>query len=183
MLENLEIRPSTPGDLQAIEAIYSAAFPEEDLLPLLRELLQLPQQVLSLVAAAGSSLIAHVAFTKGSIEGSPQTAALLGPLAVAPAWQGKGVGSQIVRNGLQQLQRDGIGYVFVLGAPGYYGRFGFSQEASVAAPYTLPAQWSTAWQSVKLGQPDAQTDAQTDALTGGVLTLPEPWLHPELWGP
>jgi len=39
MTESVEIRESTPDDLVAIESLYPEAFPDEDLLPLVRELL------------------------------------------------------------------------------------------------------------------------------------------------
>ena len=175
MIDGFETRASTPDDLQAIEVVYLAAFPEENLLPLVRDLLKYQREVLSLVGTNGPSLIAHVIFTKCTVEKRRSDVALLGPLAVAPVWQRKGAGSQIVRHGLQQLQRDGVNQVFVLGDPAYYRRFGFAMESHVVAPYPLPAEWGTAWQSIML--------AGAAAAASGTLSLPKPWLRKELWAP
>lgn len=175
MNDGFEIRASTPVDLHAIETIYPDAFPNEDLLPLTRDLLRHQNEVLSLVGTVGPSLIGHVIFTKCSVDRRRSNVALLGPLAVASACQRKGVGSLMVRKGLQRLQHDGISQVLVLGDPAYYGRFGFLPETRIAPPYTLPAEWDTAWQSIRLGDVDAFAD--------GRVRLPKPWLHKELWAP
>ncbi len=175
MIEGFEIRASTPGDLHAIEAVYPDAFPNEDLVPLVHDLLRGQHDVLSLLGTVASSLIAHVIFTKGRVAGSPLGVALLGPVAIASAWQGRGAGSHIIRNGLERLQHDGIRRVFVLGDPAYYGRFGFAPEANVTTPYALPAEWVDAWQSVQLGDGDAPAS--------GTICLPKPWLREDLWAP
>jgi putative acetyltransferase len=52
----------------------------------------------------------------------------LAPLAVAPEHQRKGVGSALVRAGLDQCTLLGFGAVVVLGHPEYYHRFGFSSS-------------------------------------------------------
>ena len=175
MIDGLEIRASAPSELHAIEALYTDAFPSEDLSPLVRDLLTLQQGVLSLIGTVGSCLIAHVIFTKGCVDLANSDVALLGPLAVASAWQRKGVGSCMVRSGLQRLQHDGIGSVLVLGDPAYYQRFGFSPGANVDPPYALPKEWADAWQCLALDG--------TGTLAGGTLSLPKPWLRKELWMP
>lgn len=175
MIEGFEIRASTPGDLEAIEAVYPDAFPNEDLVPLVRDLLIGQDDVLSLVGTVASSLIAHVIFNKCSARGATSDMVLLGPVAVASAWRKRGVGSLIIRNGLQRLQHDGISRVFVLGDPAYYGRFGFATETNVAPPYTLPAEWHDAWQSIRLGDGDNPLS--------GTICLPKPWLRKALWAP
>jgi len=62
-LENIEIRESRPDDLAAIEALYPDAFPDEDLLPLVKDLLQETPPVLSLVSTIDAVLVGHVIFT------------------------------------------------------------------------------------------------------------------------
>ncbi|MGB0627212.1 MAG: hypothetical protein ACPGQ5_11645 [Alphaproteobacteria bacterium] len=52
MSANIEIRESDPADTAAIERLYPAAFPDEDLLPLLRNLLADRDDVTSRVATA-----------------------------------------------------------------------------------------------------------------------------------
>ena len=175
MIHGIEIRNSLPEDLPAIEELYRDAFPTEDLLPLVRELLAGRSDVLSLVATLDAAHIAHVIFTKCSVDGNDAKAALLGPLAVAPAQQKKGIGSAIVRKGFLRLKDDAITNVFVLGDPAYYGRFGFAAERNVAPPYTLPAEWKDGWQSVTL--------ADAAPLSCGAIRLPAPWLRKELWLP
>ena len=171
----IEVRESTSGDLAAIELLYPAAFPDEDLLPLVRDLLLETPAALSLVAMTGSQLAGHVVFTRCALDGSNDNAALLGPLAVAPPRQRQGIGSAIVRSGVRRLEDTGVSHLYVLGDPAYYGRLGFLPESRVTPPYPLPAEWRDAWQSMSRGgaaPPPA-----------GKLPLPRPWLQPALWAP
>lgn len=175
MIEEIDIRESAPGDWPAVDALYVAAFPEENLLPLVGALLQDGDAVLSLAALRGGALIGHGAFTICGIAGSNARVALLGPLAVAPTAQKRGVGSAIIHAGFMRLEADGVRRIFVLGDPAYYERLGFGKETRVAPPYALPETWRGAWQSVSLGG--------ADPVNGGKLSVPPPWREPALWGP
>jgi putative acetyltransferase len=171
----IEIRQSRADDIPSIEKLYPAAFPEEDLLPLVRQLLTEDAGILSLVAEAGGLTVGHILFTLCGISGSEARAALLAPLAVAPEWQRKGIGSALIRDGLTRLERDGVAHVYVLGDPAYYGRSGFKPETGVAPPYPLPEEYRDAWQSLSLGSAPPPDQ--------GKLKLPDVWMKPELWGP
>ena len=151
MTEKLEIRDSAPGDLRAIESWYREAFPDEDLLPLVRDLLQDTTVTTSIVRVIDSRIVGHVIFTKCGVVGKRTNVALLGPLAVVPAWQGKGIGSEIVRAGLRQLEDREVRSVCGLGDPAFYRRLGFLPEPSIRPPYRLPAEWDGAWQSQEIG--------------------------------
>ena len=150
MENNIQIRESVPSDWPAIALLYPEAFPDEDLLPLVKDLLGEALDLLSLVATIDSQLVGHVIFTKCGVDGRSGKAALLGPLAVAPAWQRQGIGSALVRADLQRLEDASVSHVYVLGDRDYYGRHGFLPESSLAPPYPLPAEWDGAWQSKSL---------------------------------
>lgn len=175
MTAKFQTRNSLPEDVRAIEALYADAFEEEDLVALVRQLLSSGADVFSLVGTAGDVVVAHAAFTRGRVPGNDADVALLGPLAVAPHWQRNGLGRLIVRYGLDQLKDEGIGHVFVLGDPAYYGRIGFKPELQVAPLYPLPEEWDGAWQSITLGD--------AGALAGGKIELPELWRREALWSP
>ena len=175
MARTTDIRESTGDDQRDIELLYPRAFPDEDLLPLVRDLLQDPGVALSLVATIDSNLAGHVVFTRCGFSGNSEKAAMLGPLAVSPMYQGQGVGSKLVRAGLQQMEHEDVDRVFVLGDPAYYGRFGFQPGSVVVPPYPLPAEWQDAWQSLSL--------AGSDLSRPGRLNLPDQWLQPSLWMP
>jgi putative acetyltransferase len=171
----MNIRESVQSDFETIESLYPEAFPDEDLLPVVRELLRTPKIVLSLVAAIDSKPVAHVIFTDCEVAGTNIKAALLAPLAVAPRFQRQGIGSAIVRNGLERLQQAGVQLTCVLGDPAYYSRLGFNKETLVEPPYRLPAEWESAWQSQYVGD-----SATTFA---GRLSVPPQWQQPALWLP
>lgn len=167
------LRPARPEDVAAIERLYRAAFPDEDLVPLVRALLP-AAPVLTLVAESDDALVGHIAFTRCGVGEGANDVALLGPLAVAPARQRQGIGGALMRDGLARLGNAGVGHVVVLGDPAYYGRFGFAREDRLMPPYPLPAEWGAAWQSLRLGG-----SAPTPAAT---LWVPAPWRQPALWG-
>lgn len=175
MPDRLDVRRSAATDQPAIESLYPAAFPDEDLLPLVRDLLSETNSVISLVATIDSQIAGHVIFTKCGVSGTGIKAALLAPLAVAPARQQRGVGSALVDAGLERLKGEGTDIVCVLGDPAFYGRFGFTRETAVEPPYPLPAEWTGAWQSLELSEAAARR--------AGTLSVPEPWRKPALWAP
>lgn len=169
------IRKSQQGDSISIELLYRDAFPEENLLPLVKDLLREPSVVLSLAGFSDTSLVGHVVFTTCGIAGSADRVGLLGPLAVATACQRQGIGSALIRDGLLRLETARVSQVCVLGDPAYYGRFGFTPKADITPPYPLPAKWREAWQTIRL-RPAAPPGR-------GRLTVPPPWRQPALWAP
>lgn len=175
MIEEIEIRQSLPCDADAIETLYPDAFPDEELLPVVRALLGEDAIALSLVAIVDRALVGHVIFTTCSIAGRPEKVALLGPLVVAQAWQRRGIGNALIREGLRRSEKAGAIQAYVLGDPGYYQRAGFKLEAGVAPPYPLPEAWRGAWQSVSLNNAEQPRH--------GTLSAPQPWRQPALWAP
>lgn len=173
MEKELAIRESLAPDRVAIESLYPKAFPDEDLLPLVREQLRDPYCTISLVAVIDSTVVGNIIFTKCGVSGCNIKAALLAPLAVDPIHQKQGVGSALIQAGLRRLREEAFSMVCVLGDPAYYGRFGFETESSIGTPYPIPPEWSDAWQSQWL------VDAAENS--GGKLSLPRYWLDPALW--
>jgi len=170
---DIEIRVATAADLPALEALYRASFPEEDLVPLVRRLQQERDGVLSLVAVHRDEVVGNVIFTKCSVVPGGAAVALLAPLCAAPTFQKQGVGSRLVRAGLDRMADWQAVQVLVLGDPGYYGRFGFVPGCAIAPPYALPEEWASAWQSLDL---KAEKAPRT-----GRLQVPPSWQDKALW--
>ncbi len=175
MADRFAIRPSEAADRDALARLYPAAFPDEDLWPLVDQLLELGDSVLSLVAVGGEELLGHVLFTRCTVEDGGEPASLLGPAAVAPAAQRRGAGGALIGEGLKRLKDKGVRQVCVLGDPGYYCRFGFVRADDVSPPYPLPDTWREAWQSIDL--------SAAAAPIRGRLSVPAPWRDPALWLP
>ena len=86
---------------------------------------------ISLVAAEGDDVVGHAMFSASLLD-APQrliSVQVLSPVAVLPRWQRQGVGSAMVRRGLQILIERSVPVVFVEGPPQYYSRFGFEPGA------------------------------------------------------
>ncbi len=133
------IRPETPLDREAIERVHRQAFGRTAEAELVNALREGGYARVSLVAEAAGEVIGHVLFHAVEIKDGASTveALSLAPLAVLPEHQRQGVGSRLVQAGLEACRAQGGQWVFVLGEPAYYGRFGFSAElgARVASPY------------------------------------------------
>ena len=90
---------------------------------------------LRFVAVDGSGrLTASIRFWPILVETAP--AILLGPLAVEPALQGRGIGKALVGHGLQAARQSGHEICIVVGGPEYYGPYGF--VSAPAAGLILP---------------------------------------------
>jgi len=172
MSVTLTIRPARPEDLAPVTAFYPLAFPEEDLIPLVRALWNDPPEAIHLVAEGEDGPTGHIAFTICGIDGQTQRVALLGPLAVHPSFQKQGVGTSLIDEGINRLIDAKVSAVYVLGDPAYYGRQSFAPETNIKPPYPLPDEWLPAWQGRVL--------ATVDPIPGR-LAVPPAWQNPALW--
>lgn len=136
------IRRATAADAAAIDAIHQSAFGGDAESRLVRMLEADGDALVSLVAGIEGATVGHILFSRMTVagDGKPIAAAGMAPVGVLPSYQGFGIGSALIREGLAQLPALGIALCFVLGHEDYYPRFGFSAEtaARFASPYAGP---------------------------------------------
>jgi putative acetyltransferase len=77
----------------------------------------------ALVAVEDAEVVGHVQFSRGWIGGTAVLA--LGPVGVRPDRQRRGIGSALIREGLDEAAARGEAAVMLLGSPAFYPRFGF----------------------------------------------------------
>jgi putative acetyltransferase len=134
-LEENSIRSETINDQDAIREIHRLAFGGPAEAKLVDDLRQSADALISLAAERDGRIIGHVLFSRLK---APMKALGLAPVAIHPSFQKQGVGSALIREGLDRARKDGWMCVFVLGDPGYYGRFGFRAETAkgYSSPYS-----------------------------------------------
>jgi len=141
----MQIRPERPQDIPTIHALTRDAFAnaphrdgtEQDIVDGLRAAGALS---VSLVAEDGSDLVGHVALSPVTLSDGSQDWYGLGPISVAPAHQGRGVGSALMKAALAALQESDAAGCVLLGDPAYYGRFGFRADPRLRLP-GVPAEY------------------------------------------
>ena len=130
----MKIRLPTPADHARIAALLRQAFPgsgyEEELVANLRAHGRIAQEW---VAIHTNIVVAYIAFTR-AYQGTSVCGLHLAPLAVKPAFQGQGIGSELLRFALRQepIRNQTL---FVLGDPAFYQKFGFTPCAMPLCPF------------------------------------------------
>jgi putative acetyltransferase len=134
----MEIREERPDDRAAVWEVNRRAFGRDDEAALVERLHSGGFVRAALVAEVDGQVVGHLAFSAMAIETATGTvpALALAPVAVLPERQSQGVGSTLVREGLEACRRRGHAIVLVVGHPRYYPRFGFSAE--LARPLESP---------------------------------------------
>ena len=128
----MRIRAEEPADHDSVREVQRIAFGDEgvqvaalvdDLRPSI-----VTEGGVSLVAVADDdSVVGHVMFTRSLLDAPTRLVdgQVLSPVGVLPEWQGQGVGSALIRQGLETLGDQAVPLVFLEGSPDYYSRFGF----------------------------------------------------------
>jgi putative acetyltransferase len=146
------VREEAAHDRAAIRLLEELAFGRAAEADLVDRLRASGTVVLSLVMEDGGQPQGHILFSRLKLPGVKAVA--LAPMAVHPAMQRRGIGSAMVRAGLDILSQRGEQAVFVVGHPGYYPRFGFRND--LAAQFDSPYA-GEAFFALEL-QPDALRD-------------------------
>lgn len=123
----LIIRPETAADTDAIRGVHTAAFPTPAEAQLVDALRAAGKIAVSLVAEVDGTVRGHLLLSPVELCGVCAAGGGLGlaPIAVEPAYQGRGAGSALICESMAAARRLGARYVVVLGEPDYYSRFGF----------------------------------------------------------
>lgn len=121
----MTIRPELPSDRESVYLVHAAAFPSDDEARLVDVLRDAGCLTVSLVAEESGRVVGHTALSPVSVAGTSGGLGLA-PIAIMPEYQRQGIGSRLVQAALAAAAEKGAGFVVVLGAPGYYGRFGFT---------------------------------------------------------
>jgi putative acetyltransferase len=127
----IEIRTERPDDSAAIQRVHLNAFGRPAEAKLVRLICESNKAIISLVALTDDKVVGHILFSRVTIANASAgfNAVGLAPLAVLPEFQGQGIGSQLIREGLERCKQAGYDAVVLLGYPSYYSRFGFSCAA------------------------------------------------------
>lgn len=147
----LSVRRETPEDIEAIHYVNEQAFGGKQEADIVDALRNRGAVTLSLVAVRGNKIVGHILFSPVTIESESSnfTAVALAPMAVLPEFQGKGIGSRLVNDGLEECRTLGHEIVVVLGHPDYYPRFGFvpARPRGIECEFEAPEE---AWMIMEL---------------------------------
>lgn len=137
---SVTIRAEQPDDIPAIRVVNDRAFGQPDEANIVEALRSSCDELLSLVALVNGQIVGHILFSPVTIahQAGVLKGAGLGPVAVLPEYQRRGIGSQLIESGLAILKQGLFPYVIVLGHPEYYPRFGFRR----ASQYGIRCQWN-----------------------------------------
>jgi putative acetyltransferase len=169
MTSQLLIRPETPQDIAAIQRVNNLAFgrTNEGELVVALKALQSFDPRLSLVAEREAEILGYVLFFPITIQAETDSvpALSLGPIAVHPNHQNKGIGGKLIRSGQAQALACGFTRVVLIGHPKYYPRFGYRKASS----WGLTNPWNIlgdAFMAIELVEGSFQDK-------GGLVSYPE----------
>ena len=159
-MEIIEVRPEGPADFDEVDEVVREAFGSDEEVHLVRAIRRSPGYIpgLALVAVRAGHVVGHVMVSHASLrgDGDERRVATLSPLAVAPEWQRRGVGSRLVREVSRLAEAHGEPAVVLEASPSYYTRFGFEPCDPFGIHIDLPT-WATpeAAQVLRLSRWDA----------------------------
>lgn len=147
----LTIRRETNEDMERIRLINIEAFGGGSEAGIVEKLRKRGALIISLVAVRDGEIVGHIAFSPAIVgtESSSFEVIALAPMAVLPAYQHQGIGSQLVRQGLEECRKLGYVIVVLVGHADYYPRFGFvpSRQHGLKCEFEVP---DDAWMVLEL---------------------------------
>ena len=138
----MKIREDDLADTEAIWNINADAFETEAEANLVNVLRDSGCTFISLVAEADNKAVGHILFTPVELTENKNTLKIIGlaPMAVLHQYQNKGIGSKLVKTGIEHCKSKNYDAIVVLGHPGYYPKFGFvpSVTYGIKSEYEVP---------------------------------------------
>jgi putative acetyltransferase len=124
----INLRDERPSDVRAIHDLVFEAFGRRNVEPSIIELARhRGQMTYSVVAETEGKIVGHIMVSPVTLEpdAGPRCVAI-GPIAVAPEQQVRGIGSKLMREVIDRAKEDSYDAILLLGNPRFYHRFGFA---------------------------------------------------------
>lgn len=142
-----QLRMMTSGDLPAIEALLDTCFGparRQKTAQLLRDGNQSIAPLDHVLTLDDGQIIGSIRYWPVDIDSKdgPQTLLWLGPLAVDPAFEGRGYGGLLMRHSMAIAAKMGFNAVLLVGDAPWYQRFGFDAQHTSAV--SLPGPFDPA---------------------------------------
>ena len=141
------IRTERPDDYESVYSVVKNAFAsgkhtdgnEQELVNALRKGEAFVPE-LSLVAETGGTIAGHILFTRAKV--GEHTVLALAPLSVLPAYQRRGIGISLIKEGHKIAEELGYAYSVVLGSPNYYPKAGYLPAGmfGIEPPFDVPEE-------------------------------------------
>lgn len=136
------IREETAADIDQVWSVNTDAFETDAEAGLVNALRESGCYAISLVAESDGAVVGHILFTPVELTGNHAGLKIAGlaPMAVRHQYQNQGIGSKLVKAGLEYCRTRGFDAVVVLGHAAYYPRFGFIPAVNygIKSEYEVP---------------------------------------------
>lgn len=139
----IKIRKEEEKDYKRVYEVNRLAFQQENESKLIEKIRKgvnfVPE--LSLVAEIDDEIVGHILFSKIKIVGGAVFESLaLAPMAVIPEFQKRGIGTKLIKKGIEKAKELGFDSIIVLGHKEYYPKFGFQKASKwgIKCPFEVP---------------------------------------------
>lgn len=165
-----KIRATQSDDWPQIYSLIERVFLRKDESRFMKQLNESSEIVSSYIIERNAEILGLIVYSRLQIlnleNGQPlQSGLVMAPFIIDPAWQGHGLGSELIEFTHEKIQEGEEKICFLLGEESYYSRFGYKNELAEGfespyqGPYLLAATWSDELPSKgKLEYPQAFAD-------------------------
>ena len=151
-----QLRQASKQDLPAVLQLYRAAFPAEEVDQIIQIVNELwsattdatPLALHWVITTPEQTIVGHLGLSGITNQDGQMMGWLLAPLAIAPAQQGQGFGSDLVHHAIRYAMSNHQPRILVYGDPAFYGRFGFDQHPAINFKPPFPLSQPMGWQGI-----------------------------------
>ena len=156
----MHIRFAQATDLNSIQKVIETAFSDQENTVIMNLAAELSSEntrppIQSLVAEVDNQVAGYVSCSPIFLSSHAGICGyILAPLAILPNHRKQGIGSNLIKSGIELLAKQSVDVLLVYGDPDYYGRFGFkhSTARSFVPPY--PLEYPCGWLGMMLSDID-----------------------------
>ena len=121
-----------------------------------------------------AGLAGCICLSRLSWPGDDRRGLLLSPVAVAPDRRGRGIGTALLRHGIEGMRASGFDLVVTYGDPAWYGRAGFAPADTGHLPPPFPLSQPEGWLVLPLTEQGAGAFREPPA-TVPAMDRPDIW--------
>ena len=150
------LRQASEQDLQEVLQLHRTAFPAGEVEQIIKVVHELWSDTTDathsalhwVITTLEQTMVGHLSLSSITNQDSQTVGWILAPLAIAPAHQGQGLGSELVDHAIRHALSSHQPRILVYGDPAFYGRFGFDRQIAINVKPPFPLTQPMGWQGI-----------------------------------